>query len=749
MKESFAETSTGLLFLTDGLSGMVKWDGLSTQLASVGVPAPASAPVVSGSGTGAIVGTYYAYLRFLDKDGNLSDLSPIAAAYVATGGSGAVAGATNATPVVITSAGHGLVTGDRVKLVGVGGNDVNDTWDVTVLSADAFSLDGSVGNGDYTGGGTWTAGVDTITYSSVQLPTLPKVQRRQILRNTDGQADTFYVDVDTTDLTATTFNSTRTDSELSAQTSQAILDSGGLPLANRNGLPPAHKAFLAQHQDRMFAAGETVYRCGSAKVTLGSATVTGVGTGWLTTFADRFLHVTGATRSYQIASVDAAAQTLTLTEPYRGATDPFALYAIRAAPAERRLLYFTESGKPESWPAINAMSIQEDGDEITGLMVRGAWLYVLERRHAYRVTFGSDPLRDGGVFPASTRGCVNNRCWVVVGDVAYMLDEQGLHRFDETQDDQSVSGAVQELFRPSGVAAHRINWAAQDQFHAVHYQPQETIRWFVCLDGACRPQHALAYNYGMQRAWIDKFPYPVTAACAGTRGGMPQVYLGCTARRVMSFWHGTLDGPDPAGGTTRGTATSAGAASLADTAATFAAAGVVSAPLVIVSGKGKGQSRIVTAVSGTTLEVDQPWLVQPDATSVYQLGGVPWLWRSGWYRYAASDKMQSRGLEIIFKQLASAATMDVRIYEDYSRTAKVWRNAMTSAGGRGLAVTTASADFVVDLETDKGIVRKQLPGHKENWFVGGKQAMQLEMSGVSGEEQQAVYGVAYLGAVGG
>lgn len=68
----------------------------------------------------------------------------------------AVTGATNAAPIVITSVAHKLSTGTRVTVAGVGGNTAaNGTFNVTVLDADTFELDGSTGNGAYTTGGIW------------------------------------------------------------------------------------------------------------------------------------------------------------------------------------------------------------------------------------------------------------------------------------------------------------------------------------------------------------------------------------------------------------------------------------------------------------------------------------------------------------------------------------------------------------------------------------------------------------------
>lgn len=72
-----------------------------------------------------------------------------------------ITGATNPpapAPIVITtSANHGYVTGDRVRIAGVLGNtNANGHWTITVnnMMPNQFSLNGSTGNGAYTGGGT-------------------------------------------------------------------------------------------------------------------------------------------------------------------------------------------------------------------------------------------------------------------------------------------------------------------------------------------------------------------------------------------------------------------------------------------------------------------------------------------------------------------------------------------------------------------------------------------------------------------
>lgn len=71
-----------------------------------------------------------------------------------------ITGATNASPIVITSTAHGYVTGDAITIGSVGGNtNANGNWIVTKIDADTYSiaaLDGTVssGNASYTSGGT-------------------------------------------------------------------------------------------------------------------------------------------------------------------------------------------------------------------------------------------------------------------------------------------------------------------------------------------------------------------------------------------------------------------------------------------------------------------------------------------------------------------------------------------------------------------------------------------------------------------
>jgi hypothetical protein len=714
---------------------------LTPQAEPAGIIPPTTAPTLSGSGLGGIVGTYYAYVRFYDHFQYYSNLSPISAAFTAPDAvaSGVITNLQDATPIVITSAGHNLTTGATVTITGVlGDTAANTTTTVTVIDANNFSLDGTATSGTWAGGGIWTAGFLTITYTGVPTSQEPKVVGRQILRNTTGQAQTFYVDVDTQDLTSTTFSSTRIDNLLAAQLAVPLFDSKGAPLANANGLPPNWKGAVAACLNRMFCAVSVPYAIGSAAVVFGSATVQGIGTEWTVEMADRYFVAAAGGADYLINSVNVTLQTLTLVVPYFGSTDPYASYSITPPYADARIVYYTEADLPSSWPAINGLSIQQDGDVVTGLMAKGSFLYFLEKRHIYRFTFQSDPGADGFVFLVANRGCINNRCWVLVEDYAYMLDDGGVHAFYGGLQSKPVSEPIQDMFETQGRGPYRINWAASDFFHAVHYPGQHTIRWFVALSGDYLPRHALTFDYRSSRWWVEEYPFNVGASALAELGGQPNVLLGGPAGRVFAMGVGTLDGPDASLGTVRGNAAIGLAEGFTDSAASFPGSGVVGSPVVLVAGRGKGQRRIIASVSGQTIRTTQPWTVQPDATTVYQLGGVVWLFLSGVWRFIQDEEENPRRLEVVFQTVPNPATFDALLYLDRSKTPILWDGTETSEQGNGFASTAGDPALTADLTKPSGFVQKRIDGRRE-FYVDGSRFVELEFQGVSGQDQVTVY----------
>jgi hypothetical protein len=759
--DTFAETDQGLLLVANGINPMLRWNGFSPQAEAAGVAFPTQALTLSGTGLGPIVGSYTAYLRFVDQYGNFSSLSPISNVYTAASSSGTVVDATFTTPIVINAPGHGLLSGAVVQIIGCFGNTAaNGTWVIAVVDGDNFALAYDfisgitpAGNDFYQGGGTYIAGVAGITYTNVAVPQEPKVVRRQILRNTNGQSTTYYVEIDTTDLTSTTLTGPGYDDPvLSAQPFYNVLD------ANNNGFfhqfdpPPSWKQSIQQLQDRMFAAADGEYTEGCVALTFGSTQVQGNSTIWPANFAGRFLYPTLGDRNYQIASVNTTTQTLTLTQPYTGTTNPYALYAIRPAPAERHLVYYSEPGLPEAFPPTNAFALQEDGDNITSLMTKTTYLYVQKRRRTFRFSFSADPASDGFVTVAYDRGCINPRCWVKVEGKAYIMDEQGIYSFSEGGDASvnSISEVLQDIFTTQG-APYQINWQAKKFFHCVANEQEETIRWFVCLGGSYLPQHALCYQYRTDNWWFEYYSVPIGASIMGRIQGQRQMFLGTSARRILAASLGTLDGANPQKGTVQGTVTAAGICTLTDSSADFDNT-MSNIPVVIVTGRAAGQTRLITTVlSNTQVRISQPWSILPAVGDVYQVGGILWRWKSKQFRQQLmgpdQDKNIPRRIEVDFQPCASPTSILLSAFLDRSTVPFNWTGNVTSSDGDGIAVADGSPTLVGDMTKTNGFLKKRVDGHLE-LYAEGNRFVQWQLEGVQNQDRVILHEVVIDGVIG-
>lgn len=676
--ESFAQSADGVVLVANGQDPMLRWDGYTSTATPAGVTPPAAAPIVTASGSGSIDGTYYAYLRFVDRFGNYSNLSPVS-------GPGAAIAA------------------------------------------------------------------GTITFSNLAVPQQSTVERRQILRNTAGQTDVFYVDVDTTDLFSTSLSSTRVDGDLATQEQSVVADD-----AVDFGVPPADKPFLVWHQNRMYALGIEPYQDGSCEVAFGSATVQGRGTNWKATFAGRYFYTPDGGRSYLVDACDPVAQTLTLTDTYTGPTDLFAAYAVKPAPGESNSFGWSGPNQPEAWNPLDKLNLPEDGDTVTGGMNYGSYLYLLKTRRMYRLIVRSDPAVDGRLFLACNRGAINNRCWVVVDETVFLMDQGGVYAYKGDDQGEQVSTAIQDMFSAEEPGTGpKINMRASRYFHACLSPREEVVRWHVALAGDFVPRHAICYAYKEGKWSIERLPCRAGASVLSRIGGGPgtvaeaaeQHFVGSSGGRVIAPGLAALDG-NPVGGTTRGTVGSAGWLSLTDPSAAFAS-DAVGVPVVIVSGPGRGQYRMVTAVSGgTRLSLDRPWRVKPDATSTYQLGGIPFAYASQRVRWAVGEQSMARGVEIEFYPTAVPTTVRVALAPDFMDPLRVaWTIDTGVRSDVTAAVGALGQDVLVGTPSGHVLVRSDSWRESSTDGAMGRTA-RLILSGVAGDSPVRIGTVLITGAAG-
>jgi hypothetical protein len=208
---------------------------------------------------------------------------------------------------------------------------------------------------------------------------------------------------------------------------------------------------------------------------------------------------------------------------------------------------------------------------------------------------------------------------------------------------------------------------------------------------------------------------------------------------------GYLDGvieSNPA--TRRGTVTSSTLVSLSDSTATFDSS-LVNAPLQIVDGTGAGQMRQIAALTSTKLTIKEPWRIKPDATTVYQVGGIRWRYSTGKLRYAQTGRLEKRGLELSFIPNSLASRLSLRRYHDENLDAVAISRSRTSDQGNGLRFDAGVGDIVVDTQKDDGYVRLE-----DNSIRGegldGIRYVRIEIEGVTNGQDQKIRGLRVIGA---
>lgn len=743
---TFSVTPDGDLVVCHGDQDVQRWNGFTATLPDAGVLGPSTAVTVAASGSGGIYGSIRAFCRFLDSDGRVSNVSPVSTQLTIAINEFSITAATNADPISCTATGHPLSTDDTVLIAGVRGNyAANGVWVVTKSDANTFTLNNSTGSGLYTGGGTVYSGASSITYSDIPVPTTGAGSRKQILRSKDGNQNVFYVDLDSGDVgdfsvASISASSTKVESQLGAAV--PLLDANGNDLNfTRHGVPPLWKRVSVHHYNRMFYGVDGVVSHGAVSVTNGQELVQGIGTLWTRDIIGWEFYIRGSNQIYSVTDLDVDNQTITVSGLFAGTTNPYAAYEIRKNSGERRKIYYSEANLPFSVNiSEGGLELPEDpsAGELTALVPFRNVLYLAFENRTYKLTFSRNPGEDGEVSFEYWRGCINERCWVIVESSLYMLDSAGVHVVGSSD---GLSVPIQGLFGLEEVFS--INWEWSKYFHVAHDPKDEVIRWFVTLGSGHRyPHHAICYHYRHKRWWVEEFPFPITSSAKGKLDGRPQLYLGSTARRVFAFNHGHLDGV--VAGTTRGTVTGSGILSLTDSSSAFDS--VVGYPVRITSGTGRGQSNTIAAATGTQLTVKNPWKIKPAVGDTYQIGGINYTWRSGEYDLIKTSGYQKRGVELEYDPTDSASHMEFRVYVedlDYGITVPVTQkvtetsNGVTTTDGvASIEVDTTRANGFVQHHYDAtGAIRSDAPG-----------SVQVEIEGTTNGEQHEFTSINLTGA---
>jgi hypothetical protein len=208
-----------------------------------------------------------------------------------------------------------------------------------------------------------------------------------------------------------------------------------------------------------------------------------------------------------------------------------------AAAAEPNAIYFSELDEPESVPEVNQLIIQENvkgQDRISALMPFGGGMVVFQERHAYRLSYVSQPILDANISLICQRGCLNQRCWDQYDGVAYVADAAGIYMLDGTSA-VPLSDAI-DTFWTDDV----LHFASAAHFF-LRVDPQTRIVRFHYTESAGLPDKALCFHPLTKAWWVEAYSQDFAAAECLKTSGRQRVIAGGQTGSMYLFDSGSQD----------------------------------------------------------------------------------------------------------------------------------------------------------------------------------------------------------------
>jgi hypothetical protein len=208
-----------------------------------------------------------------------------------------------------------------------------------------------------------------------------------------------------------------------------------------------------------------------------------------------------------------------------------------AGAAEPNALYFAELDEPESVPETNQLVIQENvkgQDGITALMPFGGGMVVFQNRHCYRLSYVAQPIIDANITLIGQRGCLNQRCWDVFDNVAYVVDSTGMYMLDGANT-IPLSDPVEQYW-----SANLIHFASSKWFFVRVDPTTRVVRFFFSVAEGF-PDRALCFHPITKSWWLETYAQTFAAGECLTSGGRQRLVAGGAGGALVQFDTGSQD----------------------------------------------------------------------------------------------------------------------------------------------------------------------------------------------------------------
>lgn len=422
-----------------------------------------------------------------------------------------------------------------------------------------------------------------------------------------------------------------------------------------------HK-YIEVTNTRIFAAGIKVKNDGTLSVTSGSPTITGISTDFNRSVVGDYLQVDGDSQTYEIDTYTSATS-LDLKENYAGSTDSGVNYEIKGFGDVVRWSgtskTVTHSGKPLpwTWPAsYHRRIVSSDKTPIMGLCKIGNQPIVAKKYSHYLLTENGDDYIDNESITAVGTCSHWSMCETDFGSVIMMTAEGKIY---ETNGLSATDLNIDLDKTVDGIEDSRLEYA-----QAIWWSQKKWYMLIYTSSGGTENDRMLIYDYELKQWVIWQLGGGINAIGLVESSGTVTPWIGTVGGFVYKLMTGNNFGAGTSG-TVSGTITSAGAATITDSSASFNTTddGHEDVYVAIYDTNDDFQEeQQIASNTGTVLTVDTNWSTTPTVGYSYYIGDIRWYWKSKVFDFGQNAAKSINSVLINFKKVSASRNVKIRLY---------------------------------------------------------------------------------------
>lgn len=349
-------------------------------------------------------------------------------------------------------------------------------------------------------------------------------------------------------------------------------------------------------------------------------------------------------------------------------------------------LYYSQTGKPESFDPANYEAVNaDDGQLIVGITVAFDQVVIFKTNSIY-VLDGYTP-EDWVIRQVEPSiGAVSKRSIAFAnGYLWWWSEERGPMRWTGS----GAPDAIGEMLIGPTIGPEALDYTALGKIITAVDMPRQRLVFAVPRnDGGTRNNLLLPYSYRVNGWESDGWELIDVASMgvADDSSGQPWIYLGGYHGQVSELWSADVDAvrshdSGAAAFTLTGTPTSMTSNTLTDTGATFdtTGGGLVEAYVVMVDAEGNWERRRITANTATELTFTPDITIAP---TTYYIGSANFELDTKWFD--TGEPFRRKHLQFLFTHATSstgAADITIQLYTDWDLITPVKTLTVSAAGG--------------------------------------------------------------------